>query len=397
MGNMRTFVLIVSLAFSVMAQTPKTKSPPMVRPSLDLLVSRIDGYWRLLQLRKKLQAAQYIVPSDRNYFSDIDIPSFSDPRLKSLELSPDRTEATATVIVKRMLFPITQTMEWPVTEKWHFEKGNWYRSFSKTALPFQGSLSGRSRIRDPQQDENVRQEIRDILQIETPILDFGTVRESAPVQLSLKYTLKGSEPLAVEYKPTGPGFIIQGLEGRQLLPGQNRELLIDVSTWYFQGDVNERLILTAQRQGVEVPIEIVVKGKVYVPVSVTPKVLYFEKNESEKEIQISNNSKTDIELLQVFSETGLMTVQPLPTRIPAGQKLALKVSLTKKVSEIRPNTRDSISINLAQRVDDVGDVSVMVVLNSTKPKPDGPFNPADNINIQEIIRQNRIELPSRSK
>jgi hypothetical protein len=397
MRNMRAFLIIVLLASLSMAQSPKPKALPINRPSFDSLINRIDSYWKLLQLRKKLQATQYIAPSDRDYFINSETPSFSDPRLKSLEFSPDRTEATATVVVKRILFPITQAMDWQVVEKWHFEKGNWYRCFNKTALPLQSKSGASGQKLDAQEIENVRREIREIMKIETPVLDFGTVRENAPVQLNLKYTLKGEEPLVVEYKPTGSGFVVQGLEGRQLFPGQNKELHIGVSTWYFEGEVDERLVLIAQRKGIEVPFEIKIIGKVYLPISVTPKVLIFDKSENEKEILISNNSKTNVDLLQVSSETGLVVIEPIPTSIPPGQKLSLKASLAKKSWEIQPNTRDSIAIILAKSVDDVAAVSISVVMNSTKPKPNSITTPVISDEIQQLIRKYQVNLPDRSK
>jgi len=46
----------------------------------------------------------------------------------------------------------------------------------------------------PEQAEAVKREIRESLRIETVDLDFGTVRESQPVQLNVRYSLAATNP-----------------------------------------------------------------------------------------------------------------------------------------------------------------------------------------------------------
>jgi hypothetical protein len=160
MNCLRVYTIVVLLCVST-PSIAQTKKPiiPSGRPSLDLLAARIEGYWNLLLQRKKQQAVGYITSSDREVFSNSQIPLFKNPRLKSLELSADRIEATATVIVKRTLFPLGQEMEWPVTEHWRFEKGNWYREFRRSFLPMPVEKKEVQKPADPQQAENAKREI----------------------------------------------------------------------------------------------------------------------------------------------------------------------------------------------------------------------------------------------
>lgn len=386
MKNLRvfTFVVLICIAVPAGAQSPKTNTPP-AGPSLDSLANQIDSYWKLLLQRKKHQAAEYVVPSDRDLFSSTNIPPFSDPRLKSLELSADRTEATATVIVKRALPPLTQLMEWPVTEHWRFENGNWFRRFERPALPTQTGFGEARKKQEPEQNESVRSELLGMLHFEKSMLDFGTVRQGASLPLSVKYTLAGDEPLSVTLKNSAPGFTIRGLTGQYLMPGQQRELTIEVPIWNYDGAVNERVVLVAHRKGVEVPFEIAVTGNVYVPVSIVPNLLRFEKDDSEKEVLVRNNSKSDLELRRFHTETGAVSLEPIPATILAGQQLAIKVKSAKESRDKRSQTRDNLSIDFAKPVEGMSGLSLAVVIHPEKEKANNSFNPARGVKIPPMM------------
>ncbi len=376
-----TFVVLFCIAASAGAQATKTKTRP-AGPSLDSLADQIDSYWKLLLQRKKHQAAEYVLPSDRDLFSSTNIPPFSDPRLKSLELSDDRTEATTTVIVKRSLPPLTQLMDWPVTEHWRFEKGKWFRRFERPSLPTQAGFGEAPKTHEPEQSESLKKELLGMLHFEKSTLDFGTVRQGAALPLSLKYTLAGDETLSVAMKNSAPGFAIRGLTGQYLMPGQQRELTIEVPIWNYDGAVNERVILVAHRKGVEVPYEIAVTGNVYVPVSIVPNLLRFEKDDSEKEVVVRNNSKSDLELRRFHTETGVVSLEPFPATILAGQQLVMKVKSAKE-SRGQQN-RDNLSIAFAQPIDGMAALSLVVALNPEKERASKSFSPARGVKIPEV-------------
>jgi hypothetical protein len=366
---MKQMVLGILVAFliatPVTAQAPKaagstTQTAP-ARPSLDALAARIDGYWKLLSERKKAKAGEYVIAADRDNFYSSTIPTFTNPQLKSLELSADRKEATATVLVKREMQPFKRMMDWPVVERWRFERGTWYRSFPKmTKLPL--PETGNPQALSAEEIEPVKAQIRKDLKIEKAVLDFGTVRDAAPLQLNLKCTWSGKDPLLLRFK-TPLGFGIQGGDELEIKPGET-DLRIIVPVWQFDGPVRERITITARRQGVDVLYEIEVRGNVYVPVAVSPKILKFSRGENEKQVRIRNNSKSDIELLPISSETGKIIVEPIPARVPAGQEVTLKVKLDKGTESLKTNKIDSLVIPLSKPVDDVNSISIAITMNA---------------------------------
>jgi hypothetical protein len=363
-------VLFLTMAHAIAGSNIPSKSAPKTyaaRPSLDALVSRVDGYWNALLQKKKLQAAEYVAAADRDKFLSSNFTSFTSPHLKSLELSADRKEAIVTVVVNRTT-PFGTRMEWPVTDKWRFEKGNWYRIPSakpRVLLPGtdnEATASGGDA-------ETLMNDVRKSLKIQNTVLDFGTVREFTPLKLSLKYTLAGKEPLgaAIEFPE---GFAIEGGMDQVLYPGDH-ELRIDVPTGQLDGAVNERIIIKVHKQGATVPFDIQVKGNVYVPVSIAPKSVRFQKEESEKEIRIRNNSKSDLELLPVYSETRQVSIQPIPVTIPPGQEIGLKVKWSKGSPSLRTNYVDTLAIPFAKPVDGVNSLSLRVILNAPEARKDG--------------------------
>jgi hypothetical protein len=371
MKNLHAFIVTIAICIAIPAgaQAPP-KQPPSTPLSLDLLVSRIDSYWKSLAQKKKVPASQYIAAADRDAFLNAAIPSFSDPRFKSLELSADRKEATTTVVIKRVISPGVQATEWPVIEQWRFEKGNWYRRFQSSSLPM---LEGAKTKRlSPEQEGDVKREILQSLRFEKSVLDFGTVRESAPVQLSLKYTLAGNERMPIRYK-LPRDFGIQGLSNNTLAPGQ-QELLLEVPTWNYEGVVEVPITLIAYRQGLEVPFEFTVKGTVYMPVSVSPKIFKLDNANPEQELVVRNNSKSDVELVRLHTETGKVSVETLPATVPAGQQLKLRARFTTRASK---STRDNLAIPFAHPVDGMGAISITALFNPEEKGPAPDFLPAD--------------------
>jgi hypothetical protein len=347
------------------AKQPAKTSP--MRPSLDVLVSRIDAYWKSLSDQKKMQAAEFIDASDREAFYRSTIPPFSTPQLKSLELSADRKEATATVVVMRTFPLMAPKVEWPVIERWHFERGNWYREFPKSSNnPILDSV--KASTPDRAQTEKLENEIRTALKVER-VVDFGTVRESAPLQLALKYTLSGKDSFSAKLKMPS-GLYTEGDVEYKLVPGE-QELLVKAVMESLEGPVQKQVVLSVQRENAVVPFEIEVKGFVYVPVSITPKVLSLSPTQAEKELRVKNNTNSTIELLQAYSEAKQITVDFLPTNIPPGGEILLKVKQDTKQAPLVPGKFYSLSVPLAKPVDNVNFISFSVVGGSAKGTSEG--------------------------
>jgi hypothetical protein len=364
------------------------------KASLDRLVSRVDSYWKLLLEGKKSQAAAYVAPSKREEFLVRTVPQFSNPRLMSLELSEDRTEAKVTVTIRRPLPHPFDELDWRVKENWVFEKKNWYLLPETAFIPIQRGAATPSTQFNAEQIEAVKRELRQMLHFEESVLDFGTINQGTPIDVKLKYTLAGNEPLAVSIRSSVPDLRILGLSGQSLLPGKMNVLTVEIPSEHYDGDVNERMDLVVPRQGVEVPFEFTVKGHVYVPVSLVPRLLQFDsKGEREKTILVRNNSKKILKIKSFFSEINAVSIESLPATIPPGQQLHLKVKQIREVT--RSNLRDNLSIAFAEPVDGETHLRLAVVFNPSKKEGDNTENPAAGADIQELIRKNQINLPKR--
>lgn len=386
-------------SFSI-AQT-KQKSAP-AGPSLDRLVTRVSEYWNLLSLRNKVKAASYIVPSDRNkFFSSVTQP-FRAPQLKSLDLSDDRNRVTVTVMVKRVVPPVTTEVDFPVKDHWLFQGGNWYRQFNNQ-MPLPG-FSDAKRL-SPEQIEAVKIELRQKLRFQKTNFDFGTVKQGEDVVLTVKYSLAGTEPLLLSFRSTAPGaecascdrergMSLRGPKDQQLLPGKQQELSVEVPTWAYGGDVKEQFTLATKFKGMEIPFEFTAQGNVYVPLWITPRELRFTKGERSKGIVIRNNSKSDIQLEKVISESGAITIDPFPVSLRPGEQRTLEVRAEERIDTVFPNSVDRVAITYTP-VDGFSSLSYKVYLNAHEVQPETPNLPFNDSQIQELIRRNPVTLPTR--
>jgi hypothetical protein len=399
--NLKAIASLIVLVFLCLMQLSAAQSSPQTnagsaQASLDLLVSRIDNYWKLLLESKKLQAAEFVAPSDRERFANRQVPSFSEPRLKSVEFSnDDRTTAQVVVTVKRIL-PFGP-MEWPVGGQWVFDTDNWYLRVPLSSPPMFSELLQKFQVPlDANQIEAEKRERKNMLRFEKSVLDFGTVRQGSRISLSLKYTLTGNEAVRIDIKDGPPGIKIQGMKEQNLIPGKLQELSILAPTSDYDGAVNERVVLATYRYGVEVPFEFSLQGFVYTPVSVTPKGLRFiwAKGEREKEFSVRNNSKSTLELKSLISKTNLIAVEPLPATIQPGQQLAMKVRQVGNVQQ--RNVIQDLEIVFSKPVDDMESLRLAVLLNAVEEMPRNIDEaPAVTPQIQELIRKNQVILPKR--
>jgi hypothetical protein len=380
---------VLCLGQTALAQVPGKESAAQ-KPSLDLLVERIDNFWNLILQRKRLQAAEYVDPSVREKFVEQSVSPFSDPTLKSLELSADRTEANVVVTIKRSSPIGSGIVNLPVTERWSFKSGNWYLQLDPVAMPFSGD---KRQAATEEQEEAENRELRGMLRFEPATLDFGSVRQGEPVSLSLGYSLAGNESLPVRVERSTPYLKIQGLKSPLLLPGKHQNFTINLTTEQFDGNVLEHITVTVRWKTASVDFRIPVKGFVTAPISVIPRHLRLNSgNENrEKEIVVRNNTSSTLELQSFSNASGVIEVEPLPVVIPAGRQHSLKVKQIREVGN--PETPEILNIALAQPIDKIYSLNVTVVLDAVEQKHGLQYDPAKDPGLQEQIQKNLKNAP----
>src|SRR5437867_6086779 len=130
----------------------------------------------------------------------------------------------------------------------------------------------------------------------------------------------------VGFKNTPPDLIFRGLEERKLAAGKSQTIELELLTQNYDGKVNEAFTILARHQEVEVPYEFKVQGFVYTPVSVFPRVLRFLKGEREQEIVVRNNSKSEVKLSSIYSQSSGIKIEPLPQALAPGAQGRFKVT-----------------------------------------------------------------------
>jgi hypothetical protein len=341
----------------------------------------------LLVAGKKLDAVEFVDRETRETFLSRQTPQFSEPRVSGLELATNDTEVLVTVTVKRLLPPITMPTEWPVREKWMFHSGKWFVTIEKSSFPFvTGSATGKIPPLMPEEVERRKKAIRNMLQFQTPVLDFGAVRQGKTPPLSLKYRLDGDQAMDVGFRNVPPDLFILGLAGSKLPPGRSQAIEMKLVTQNYDGSVKEAFTILVRHQEVEVPFEFILQGFVYTPVSILPRVLRFLRDEREKEIVVRNNSRSEVRVESIASQSNGFKVEPLPQTLAPGKETRLK--LIRLVSNPEPNYNEVLALIFSAPVEGMAELSLPIVLNYVEQKkktiPD--LTPAD---IEKLIRQSK--------
>lgn len=357
-----TLVALAGLTFPCAAG-----EPPAHRPSLDTLVARASAYWELLVKGEKNRAMEYVQgPSKKNYLAR-QTPDFSDPRITDLELSSDPAVVWLTVKVRRVLPLIPTPLDWPVKERWVFEKGKWLVTIAEPSKPldaYKATRTGRPAgipESSPEDMEKKRQSINEALHFGNAKTDFGIVRQGQEVPIELSYWLAGNGSMVWRIKGDPRELVDRGSGSRELTPGEGQKIEMALQTQDYDGEVSQAFTLIVEHAGVEVPYEFSVHGFVYTPVSVSPRALRFLRGESSKEITLRNNSKSEARFVSFRNESGNLDVQPIPQTLAPGAECRLTVVLKDK--PVTENLREELTLRLADPIDGMKKIVLPVVIN----------------------------------
>jgi len=353
--------------------------PPARRPSLDTLVARASAYWELLVKGEKNRAMGYVQTESKENYLARQTPDFSDPRLTNLELSSDPTVVWLTVKVRRVLPPIPTPLDWPVKEKWVFEKGKWLVTIAESSKPFEvnpatrtGRPGGIPKL-GPEDIEKNRHAINEALHFGNTKTDFGVVRQGQEVPIELSYWLAGDERMVWRIEGDPRELVNRGSSSAELTPGEGQKIEMALQTQDYDGEINKTFTLIVEHAGVEVPYEFSVHGYVYTPMSVSPRALRFLKGESSKEFTLRNNSKFEARIVSFRSESENLDVQPIPQTLAPGAECRLTVVL--KDTPVSENVREALTLRLADPIDGMKKIILPVVINYVRLENRWPDSP----------------------
>ncbi len=371
--------------------TPRPAVRTAAKPSLDALVQRVNAYWRLLAEGKKRQALEYVEKSSRGILAGRIVPPFSKPRIVRLEPTAADKEVDVTVTVTRALPPLPGEFEWPVLNQWAFSSGVWFVKVQNDFLAqFSAAARAGGKVLSPEETEKRQAAIRDKLRFSSYEVAFGTVREGRQVDFDLEYDLDGDEPFDVQVKASPIAEDIVGLSDHKLLPGKLQKARLSFFTEGYDGAVDGKLTLLAGREGIQVPFEFRLHGKVYTPLSKAPKVIRFLKGENEKKVEIRNNSSFEVRFESVASETDNFEVSPLPQILAPGGRCELTVK--SHLKDTSANRAETILLRLAQPVDGAYNLPLPLITNFVEKKRQAPGPPSSK-QIEELMRKNQVPSP----
>jgi len=333
------------------------------KPSIDLLLARVNAYWTLLAQGKKQLAVEYVRQDYRkNFFNRLE-PAFSKPRITALDLSGKPNEVWVTTTVKRDLTSIGR-VDWPVNEKWVYTGANWHVVIADSTTPFSsGHPASLPASRSPDDIEHEKAHLREILQFERREVDFGPVREGERAQSALKYRFQGNDILSIRTKNLPPGLSLIGTLDDKLQNGQDQEIKLEWRPEHFDydGKVQVPFSIFVRNGDLEVPYEFELRGSFYSPLSISPGRLLFAKGESEKELEVRNNSHSEVTVQSIYSAGVKVLIQQIPLVLPAGGSARLKVRVLEPVAG--RNRREVFSLILAAPVEGMTSLVAAMVLN----------------------------------
>jgi hypothetical protein len=401
------FPSMLTIMFSPIAgafgqsQTKPPAAPPAVRrtavpkakPSIDALLLRVEEYWRLLAAGNKSRATNYVEASCRDAFSRWRMPAFSSPRLTRLEPEPSGKEVAVTVVVNRNLPLLGHEVDWPVTDRWVFSRGEWWVVFKdETRMVFAGASASRTTAKDETEAlEKSRAALLSRFQFERDEFDLGTIRGGTTPEFSISYTLAGDRPLEAALESKVLDLI--GLTDGVLKPGPNQKIQVQLITaGLAEGPIREKFSLFVREDNIVASREFTLHAVVYAPFSASPRVIRLRPGETTIALEIRNNSPVEAVFVSSYAESGMLEAGPLPQSVPAGGHCTLIVRLT-RISTAK-NLREQLGIKLGKAVEGLESLIVPALINFVEaPKKQTPTVLSDK-ELQDLIRKARPEVPS---
>ncbi len=366
---------------------PPTGKPAVSKPapSLDALVQRANAYWRLLAQKQKVEASAYVEPSCRNIFLGRPFPPFRNPQIKKLEPNVSGTEVAVTVSVVRNIPPLPAPVDYPVTNQWVYKEGRWFVIVKDDETNLFSTLPGAtSPALSAEEVQKRKSSILEALKFKESSIDVGTIRQGIPASFKLNYELSGNQAFGVSVRRGPRG--LRGLPDRKLLPGAARNIELSFPTSEYDGPFDEALTLGIESQGVEADFDFRLRGHVYTPLSMKPRVVRFRRGEIEKKVEIVNNSSSPATLKGFFSETLDFDITPLPQTLPPGGKAEIAIHRARVKQTV--NYVDDLILILAEPVDGMNRLHINVVSNFVENQPKG-FGGLTPKEIDELRRKSK--------
>ncbi len=389
MINARRYMALLLFVLLLLNSLAYSQPASSANPSVDRLLARVKAYWALLGKGQKQQAALYVDKNHQNQFFKRHEPAFSKPRITALDLAGKTNEIWVTTTVKRNFSEIGE-VDWPVREKWIYAGSNWFVEIVDPTTPFTREANPTAAARlSPEEIENRKAHIREVLHFESQQFDFGRVHAGASAFSSLKYRVEGTEVLRIRFAGIPPGLSLIAPVNGELQSGSDREVKLQwtLEPYDYDGPVRVPLIINAGQGEVEVPYEFSLVALVYSPVSAAPGRLVFLKGEKEKKIVIRNNSQKELSIQSVNSESGRFKVEPLPQVLPAGASATLTVTVTATPPD-QLNVQDWFSLVLAEPVDSMSNLIVPALLNNERTEDRNSAEPTPQ-DLEELLKKMR--------
>jgi hypothetical protein len=354
------------------------------KPSLDALVQRAKSYWSLLAQSNKRRAMEYVELSCRDYFLSRPFPGFSKPQVTKLEFGDSEKEVAVTATVRRRLGTLPGEFDYPVMNRWVFARGNWWVIIrDEPSAEALGMHSAPGRSISPAEVEKRRAFVRSHLRFASDTIDFGTVRKGEWVEFAIDYQWTGDQPVEAALQP-GP-IALFGFSEQKLLPGPDQRIPLKTQMLDYEGQYQQAFSMLVTYERVGVSYEFILHGNVYIPVSIIPPVLRFREGEREKEVEITNNSSSEVRLGSFRSDAEGYDLYPLPQSILPGGRSMLKVRVLTGASE--KNHADAIDIIFAKPVEEMSRLRLTVVTNAgDEPKQKG-IKELTSKEVEELMRK----------
>ncbi len=386
--HIRIYVLLFfGFILPLTVHTRTARSENLARkPSLDRLTQRVADYWTFLQRGKKMEALKFATEDTRDALLARREPAFSEPRLVRLEPAAGGQVVAVTVEVKRLLPPLRDFVQFPVTEEWVFQKGEWFVRVRVSVFPLASSeRNGKESEREPGELERQREAILERLRFDKTEIDFGSLRKGRSASAEIEYQLSGEDPLGIKLADTPPGLVVGGLAKGQLLPGGPHKISFEFLSENYAGVVQENFSAFVRHGSASVTYEFTIRANVYAPVLAVPPTLRFDVNETEKEILIRNSSGSEVQIVALTSENPRFQVSPLPMTIAAGKEARLRARLLTKAPK---NHREILNLRFAVPVEDMNSLELPVLVNPVD-RPTGAPPRLSPEQIQKLIPKNR--------